>query len=218
MRRLAVLGAATLVLVLLVVAQLVLPGIAADQLRDRLSKNGRVESVEVSAFPAIELLWHQADKVVVKMESYRSTTGHLSSLLDQAADVGTLDASVGSFDTGLLSLRNAALHKSGSMLTGSATVTQGALRAAIPFLDSVEPVASSNGQLTLRGTGTLLGVTASLDATVRALNGALVVSPDVPFGGLATITVFSDPHVAVQSVGARSVNGGFAVSARGRLN
>jgi hypothetical protein len=217
-RRLAVLIAAALVVLLLLIAQLILPGLAADQLRDRLSKNGKVLDVEVSAFPAIELLWHQADKVVVRMESYRSTAGHLSSLLDQAADVGTLDASVASFDTGLLSLHDATLHKRGNTLTGSATVTEAALKAAVPFLDSVQPVASSGGQLTLRGTGTLLGVTASLDATVRAQNGALVVTPDVPFGGLATITVFHDPHVTVQSVAARAASGGFSVTAQAKLH
>lgn len=218
MRRLVALTAAGLVIVLLVVAQLVLPGIAADQLRDRLSKNGKVLSVEVSAFPAIELLWHQADKVVVRMESYRSGTGHLSSLLDQAADVDTLDASVANFNTGLLSLQNAILHKRGGTLTGSATVTQDALRAAIPFLDSVQPVTSSGGRLTVRGTATLLGVTASVDATVAPQKGALVISPDVPFGSLATITVFSDPHLSVQSVGASPTPGGFSVTAQARLH
>ena len=217
MRRMIAIGVGLVVVLLFGIGQLVLPGIAASTLRDQLSKNGKVLDVEVSAFPAIELLWHQADKVVVKMESYRSTTSHLSSLLDQAANVDTLDASAQRVDSGLLSLRNATLHKRGNTLTGSATVTQSALRTAIPFLDSVQPVASGDGQLTLRGTGTLLGVTASLDATVRSQNGALVVSPDVPFGGLATITVFSDPHVAVQSVGATPGSGGFSVSARAML-
>ena len=93
MRRLIAIAGAAVVLLVLVLAQLLLPGIAADQLRDRLSKNGKVESVSVSAFPAIELLWHDADKVVVRMASYRSRTGKLSSLLDEAGGVGTLDAS-----------------------------------------------------------------------------------------------------------------------------
>ena len=47
-----------------------LPGIAAQRLRDRLSRSGRVLEVKVEAFPAIELLWHQADRVVVRMASY----------------------------------------------------------------------------------------------------------------------------------------------------
>jgi hypothetical protein len=218
MRRLAALAAVGIVLLLLVLAQLFLPGIAAQQLRDRLSKNGKVLDVEVSAFPAIELLWHQADHVVVRMASYHSTAGHLSSLLDQSSDVGTLDASVREFSTGLVNLQDAALHKRGDELTGSAVVTQDALRSALPILDSVAPVASGNGQLTVRGTATLFGVTASVDATVRPHNGAIVVTPDIPFGGFATVTVFSDPHVAVQSVGASQAAAGFSVSAAARLH
>src|SRR5437764_7291533 len=139
MRRLIAIGVAVVVILLFGIGQLVLPGIAASTLRDQLSKDGRVLDVQVSAFPAIELLWHQADKVVVKMESYRSSTSHLSSLLNQSSDVGTLDASATSFDTGLLSLHNATLHKRGDTLTGSATVTENALRTAVPFLDPAPP-------------------------------------------------------------------------------
>jgi hypothetical protein len=217
MRRLIAIGAAAAVLLLLVVAQLVLPGIAAQQLRDRLSKNGKVLSVSVSAFPAIELLWHDADRVVVRMASYQSSTGKLGSLLDEASGVGTLAASVGVLDTGLLTLRNATLSKHGDQLTGSASVTESDLRTAVPFLDNVQPVASGGGQLTLRGTATLFGVTASVDATVAAQGGKLVVAPDIPLGGLATVTVFSDPHLQVQGVAAAGTTGGFSVSAQARL-
>ena len=110
-------GVVATVLLLVVLAQLFLPGIAADQLRDRLSKNGRVLDGPVSAFPAIELLWHDADKVVVRMASYHSSTGHLSSLLDEAGGVGTLDAAANVLTAGLLTLRNASLSKRGDELT-----------------------------------------------------------------------------------------------------
>src|SRR5436305_15339365 len=117
MRRIAALASAVvLLLVLLVVAQLVLPGIAAQRLRDRLGKNGTVISVHVSAFPAIELLWHQADSITVRMASYHSSTGRLSSLLAQSSDVDTLNASTNVMHTGLLTLHNATLHKRGDAL------------------------------------------------------------------------------------------------------
>jgi hypothetical protein len=217
MRRIIGIGVASVVLLCLVLAQLLLPGIAADQLRDRLSKNGKVEEVSVAAFPAIELLWHDADKVIVRMASYRSSTAKLSSLLDEAAGVGTIDATATLLTTGLLTIHNATLHKRGDELTATASVTRSDLRAAIPFLDSVQPVASAGGQLTVRGTATLFGVTASVEATVATSTGRLVVTPDVPFGGLATITLFSDPHVRVQSVSATPAPDGFTVSARASL-
>jgi len=209
--------AVAVVVLLLVIAQLVLPGMAAQSLRDRLGKSGKVLDVEVSAFPAIELLWHHADKVVVRMQQYRSNTGHLSSLLDEAGNVGTLDASADQLSAGLLTLRNASLRKRGDQVTGNAQVTEDDLRASLPILQSVQPVASGGGQLTLRGTATLFGATASVDATVRALQGQLVVQPDIPFGGLATISVFNDPHLQVQGVSANGAPGGFSVSAQGTL-
>ena len=218
MRRIAVLVIVGVVLLVLVVGQLVLPGIAAQRLRDRLSHNGTVLSVKVSAFPAITLLWHHANKVVIRMASYQSGSGSLGGQLDEASDVGTLDASTQLFRSGLLTLRNASLHKHGDQLTGTATVTEQDLRAAVPFLDNVQPVASGGGTLTLRGTATLFGLTASADATVAAQDGKLVVAPDVPFGGLATLTLFADPHLAVESVSASPAPGGFRVSATARLH
>ncbi len=217
MRRLAALGAVLVVLVLLVVAQLVLPGVAEQRIRDRLDGSGQVLAVHVSAFPAIELLWHHADSIDVRLGRYRSTPGRLSSLLDQAGGVGTVTASATEVQTGLLTLQDAVLHKHGDQLTGTARVTEADVRTALPVLQSVTPVTSGDGKLTVRGTASLFGVSAAVDATVGAQDGKLVVVPDVPFGGLATITVFSDPQIAVQSVGARSIAGGFIVQASARL-
>ena len=75
-----------------------------SQLRDRLSKSGSVLRVEVSAFPAIKLLWHQADKVVIQLGNYRSSSSKLSSTLGQVGDAGTLDASANRLVAGLLTL------------------------------------------------------------------------------------------------------------------
>jgi hypothetical protein len=218
LKRLAVLATALVVLVLLVVAQLVLPGIAAQRLRDRLASMGTVISVKVSAFPAIELLWHHADHVVVRMSDYRAPVTSLGSDLAGAGDAGSVDASTTQLDVGLLTLRDASLTKRGDRLTGRARVTQADLRTAVPFIDDVRPVASGGGQLTLQGTATLLGVTASVDATVSAQDGKVIVQPDVPFGGLATLTVFSNPHLAVQDIAATAVPGGFLLRAQAQLH
>jgi hypothetical protein len=211
MRRLAAMAVAGVVVLLLVVAQLVLPGIASQRLRDRLSRSGRVLEVRVSAFPAIQLLWHHADSVVVRMATYRASPARLPGTLDQAGDVGSLRASAQTFQDGLLTLHAASLVKQGNRLTGRAVVAEADLRAAVPFLSSLTPVASAGGRLTLRGTATFLGLSATVDATVSAQDGKLVVAPDVPFGGLATVTVFSDPRIRVQGVSASPAPGGFAV-------
>jgi hypothetical protein len=213
-RRLIALGIAGLVLLVLVVAQLVLPGIAARHLRDQLARSGTVLSVKVNAFPAIKLLWHQADSVVIRLGRYRSGASHIGGTLSGASDVGTLDASVQQLESGAITLHDVTLEKRGSEMSAAATVMEADLRSAVPFLSNVTPVASSGGQLIMRGTASLLGLSATVDAVVAAHNGALVVAPDVPFGGVATITLFDNPHIRIQSVSAVDVPGGFKLSAQ----
>lgn len=198
-------------------AQLLLPGIAANRLRSHLSRYGEVQSVHVSAFPAIELLWHNADSVRIALASYRSQGEQVGSLLEQAGKVGSIDVTATVADLGLLRLRHVTLRKRGSRFTAAARVSESDLRAAVPFLDGVVPVTGEGDRLILRGTATVLGVSATVDATVAVRDGALVVAPDVPFGGLAALTLFSDPHVAVQTVTATAAPGGFTVSATGYL-
>lgn len=218
MRRLIALGIAGLVLLVLVVAQLVLPGIAERHLRDQLGRSGTVLSVKVSAFPAIKLLWHRADSVVIRLGRYHAGSSQIGSSLAGARDAGTIDASAQEVASGALTLRDATLRKHGSELTGSATIMESDLRSAVPFLNNVQPIASSGGRLILRGTASVLGLNASVDAVVAVRDGTLVVAPDVPFGGIATITLFDNPHIRVQSVGATDLPGGFKLSAVARLH
>jgi LmeA-like phospholipid-binding len=217
MRRTIAIAAAAAVVIVLVLAQLLLPGIATQRLRDRISRSGQVLQLEVHAFPAIKLLWHRADRVVVRVAQYRSSPGHLGGQLGQTGETGSLDASTQELDAGLLTLRDATLRKRGDTLTGRARVAVDDLRRSLPILQSLTPVAMGGGQLSLRGTATLLGVTATVTATVAAQDGRLIVQPDVPFGGLATLTLFADPHVYVQGVSATPAPGGFSVSGTAQL-
>ena len=213
MRRLIALGVAGVVVAVLIVAQLVLPGIAADRVRDQLARSGTVLAVNISAFPAIKLLWHHADHVVVRLGRYRAPASSIEGSLGSADAVGKLDVSAQELDSGVITLHDAVLHKRGSQLTGSATIMESDLRSAVPFLDNVEPVESSDGALVLRGTASLFGLSATVNAVVAAQDGALVVAPDVPFGGIATITLFNDPRLRVESVSATTAPGGFKLMA-----
>jgi hypothetical protein len=210
-------GLLLVIVLLLAIAQAVLPGIAAQTLRDRLARSGEVQSVEVEAFPAIELLWHRADRVVVRMRTYRSNSAALSRTLGQLANTGSLDASAEQLDTGLLTLRDARLTKRGNELRAAATITEADLRSSLPVLDSARLVGSSGGQITVQGTATVLGLIATVNVTVGAQNGALVAAPDVPFGGLATITLFSNPRIEVRGVRASPTAGGFQLAAAASL-
>lgn len=199
------------------VGQIVLPGIAASVLRDRLARSGRVLSVQVSAFPAVQLLWHSADSVTVRMASYQSGAGHLTSLLQESRRVGSLHASVGVLRSGLLTLHDVTLVKRGSQLVGTGTLLDSDLRRSVPFLQSVRLLSAGPRSLTLAGTASLFGVGATVPAMIEPQNGRLVVVPDVPLGGLATVSVFSEPHVSVEGVGGRAIPGGLRVTAWARL-
>jgi len=208
------------VLLLELVAQLVLPGIAADNVRDQLQKSGRVENVQVDAFPALKLIFHKADTVTVKMASYTSSTSRLTNLLEESNDVGTLHASAGTFTDGLLTLHDATLTKHGDTLTGTAQVDEKDLTHAIPLIKSVTPIASTGGTLTLRGTAELPIVgDITVPFVVEVQNGALIAAPDIPVvGGLATLQLFKNAHLTITRVSAKKSAGGFTVSATGTLH
>ena len=205
------------VIALAVVAQLVLPTLAEHRLRDRLEHDGSVERVEIHAFPAIELLWHHADRVVVRMGRGQGGTGHLADRLAEAGDTDRLDARVGELRVLTLRLHDARLTKDGDRLRGQATVTDADLTAALPPGFDAHPVASGGGSLVFEGTAELLGRRFSGQAVVGPRDGRLVLTPDIPFGGFLTLTLFADPRLDVQGVGARRVPGGFTLTARARL-
>ncbi|HEX4109187.1 MAG TPA: LmeA family phospholipid-binding protein [Solirubrobacteraceae bacterium] len=207
------------VCVLLALSQLLLPGIAASRLRTRLSRNGVVERVSVSAFPALKLLWGHADKVTVHYASMHVNNARVSSLMGQSRNVGKVDVYARTLDIGPLSLTNAVLHKRGDQLTGEAALSTAALSHALPSGFSVQPVASGNGELELRASASLFGLGVSADVLLEAQEGSLVLVPiGIPIiGSSLRLTVFNEPNARVSGVGARTQAGGYLLTAQGRL-
>ena len=216
-RRIAI-ALAVLIVVLLVGSQLLLPGLAERRVRDDLRSAGQVRDVEVRAFPALKLLVGRADRVDVRIGESRAGTGRLSDLIADAEGVETLDARIEVLRLGALVLRDVRLDKEGDRLDGRATLTREALQAAVPAGLGFRPVAAGDGQLLFEATAGLLGVQARIRARLAAQDGALVIAPEgIPFGGLATLTVFRDPRIAMTSVGATEGPGGYALTTQGRL-
>lgn len=216
MRRVAIsVGAACVVV--LVGGQLVAPSIATTVLRDRLAKDGRVISAKLSAFPWLQLLWQHADTVNVRMADYHPAPARIQELLAQAEGIGKLDISVAVLHTGLLTLHEVSFSKHGDEMVGAAQLDLRDLQAAFPVVRSLTPVHEADGQLVLRGTASVLGVSASVDVDVVARDGKLVVAPTGLLGGLATVTLFDDPQISVQSVTATTVPAGIRFVARGRV-
>jgi hypothetical protein len=215
--RRAIIAILLVVVAALVAAQLILPGVSEQRLRDRLGRDGRVTRVEVHSFPAIKLLWNRADRVVVRMNSASAGTGKVADLLASARDAGEVDARVGELKVTLLRLRDVRLRKRGDRFDGRATVTTADLSSSLPAGFTLRPVAAGGGTLVFEGTATILGRTLRARAVAAARDGKLLVAPDVPFGGLVALTVFADPRVAVEDVGAQAAADGFTLTAKARL-
>jgi hypothetical protein len=186
-------------------------------LRDRLAKDGRVISAKLSAVPWLPLLWQHADKVTVRMAEYHPAPHRIQELLSQAEGIGTLDIAIGVLHTGLLTLHEVSFSKQGDEMVGAAQLDLRDLQSAFPLVRSLTPVHEPDGQLVLRGTASVLGVSASVDVDVVARDGKLVVAPTGLLGGLATVTLFDDPQISVQAVSASSVPGGIRFVARARI-
>lgn len=213
--------AAAVAVVVTAVAQLVLPGVGEHSLRSDLAPYGPVRHVSISSLPAIKLLWHRADRVNVSMDSYRSEPGGHGSLADflsRTRSAGKLDARVGLVEAQLVTLHDVRLHKDGDALVGEARLTQKELSAALPTFVDIRPISASQNGIVVRARASAVGRTATVRLRVLADGGKVVVQPDgLPFGSLASIHVFSDPRVYVESLGAKLQGDQYLITARARL-
>jgi hypothetical protein len=200
-------------LLLLLLAQLVLPRIAASRISSRVGRYGSVESVSVRAWPAVELLWGSAESVSVRARSLSLSPSDAAKLLWEARGVKSLQFAALSVQLGPLGLGEARVHKQGSSLGGEALIGEANVRAALPKGVAVKLVRSEDGTVQVTTSGGIFGVGPSVQALAAAVEGKLVVRP---FGFLLrglTLTLFSDPHVYVEGVGA-SVRPGSPLSYR----
>ncbi len=193
--------AAAAVLALLALAQLVLPRIAASRISSRVGRYGHVEHVSVSAWPAVKLLWGDADSVTVRAGALALSPAQAASLLREGRGVARLDASATAVRLGSLAVSEASLAKRGEVLSARAHASQAAVRAALGPGVSVRLLASGGGRVRVAAAGSLFGVGATVAAVAEGEDGKLVVHPEGLFGALR-LTLFSDRHVHVVGVGA----------------
>jgi DUF2993 family protein len=206
----AVLGGLVL---LLAAAQLILPRIAESRLRHQLEREADVREVSVHAFPALKLLFGDADSVKVRLGEVHAGTSHFADMLASTERTGDLDASAASLDLGPLVLRDLRLRKRGDSLTGQASLDRADLDRALPVDVGLRPINTADGQLVLEASAGPISVRARLAAS----DGKLRISPDGLLGGFAALTLFSDPRLDVLGVGSRPRTDGYTFTARGRL-
>jgi hypothetical protein len=195
------------IVLMLVLAQLFLPAIAANRVRSRVEKYGTVKSVTVQAWPAVELLWGKAESVNVKAGSLSLSKAQTAKLLGEAHGVTSISASVESVKEGPLQLYDASLQKQGDALLGAAWASRADVKTALGEGFEVQLLHSGGGRVQVSVEGGLFGVKASVEAITEAQEGKVVVHPlGFLLEGLK-LTLFAEPNVYVEGVGASATAG-----------
>jgi hypothetical protein len=97
---------------------------------------------------------------------------------------------------------DASLQKHGSRLSAQAVASEADVKAALPEGFAVRLLRSEGGDVEVQASGALFGVGATVNALAGASDGKLVAHP---LGFLIEgfqLTLFSQPHVYVEGVGA----------------
>jgi hypothetical protein len=197
------------VVAILVLAQIIVPGIAAKEIRKEVGKYGVVESVSVHAFPAIELAW-KAGSATVKIKTITVTPNQAVNLLEETKKINNLDmymkslkvnvpASTGG-EASAISLEAVTVHKNGSNIAAQATIEASQLSKALPGGFEATPIANGQGKFELALKGGFLA-SGTQDAVVDGHDGKIVVEPSGQPN--ETLVVFSDKRVSVGAIHAR---------------
>jgi hypothetical protein len=223
MRRALLAGAGLLVLAL-IAAQLLLPGVAEDNLRSDLDKQGTDARVEIKAFPAVKLLFGHADDVTIEVANLKTDEDggddgdSLSDLLAQTSKTKKLDVHVNVLEDKLLRIQDVRLTKDGDALTAVVKLRKSDVDEALPAELSLTDTKVPNG-LAVAGSTDVFGEQIDAEAKIYADDdGSLVLEPsDELLGDLVSVPIFEDPRVAVDSISAKNSGDGYVVTARGHL-
>jgi hypothetical protein len=106
-------------------------------------------------------------------------------------------------------------RKRGQHIATEVTLTEADLGSTSSSGFEVHPLESGPGFVKVRASGSLFGMQASVDALVAAREGKLVAQPiGIPFAQFVQLTLFSDPHVYLDSIAATPQQGGREASWR----
>jgi hypothetical protein len=151
------LGTAAAVVAALGLAQLLLPGLAAQGVRDELDRYGVVKSATVSAFPAIELLWGCGQSASVSAENLDMGFSQAGELLWKARQVKRIDMIAESMRLGSITMHSVRTEKRGTALYIQGTAGPADFSRAAPGGMEVLSLESVPGGVQARVSGNLFG-------------------------------------------------------------
>lgn len=194
-------------MVVLGLAQAILPRLAADGVRDRVKPYGHLEDVSVEAFPAIELLWGKADSASATAKRLSLSGADAVKLVwegrgvhDTTLKVAALELKVPGLPSGVV-LHDVVVRKRGDRLESQSTITQADLDRASPSGVRIRLLASEPGTVKVIASGSLFGVRATVEAVAMPSEGKLIAQPlNIPFGGFVRMTLVADPHLYLEGI------------------
>ncbi len=193
------LAVALVVVLLLAGGQLVLPALAARQVRHEVGDPDA--TVEVAAYPAWKLVAGHADRVTVRADRLGDDGGSLTDLLRRAEDVGETHAVIGRVRVGDVTLRDLDARIADGRVRATARLSLAELSAQVPGGGRLQPVApAADGRPRLRVTTSVLGVRAGATVVLTARDGRIEVAPEAGLASLLRIPVFADPALRVDGV------------------
>jgi hypothetical protein len=103
----------TALAVLVVGAQFLVPGIGEGQIEDRLTENGGAAAVDLSATPAVRLLWGDGDRIEVRGSDLDLDLSENPEVFDRLDGFGNVDVSLSDFRAGPFEVTSFALARDG---------------------------------------------------------------------------------------------------------
>lgn len=200
-------------------AQIILPGVAEQRVRDSLGRWADGLSVTVSATPAVRLLFGHADHVGVRIARLRlpGAGSPLADLLVRTRQTDDLDVRVATLVTHGLVIRDVYASKRGLALSAEGTLSKLAIEAVLPFNLRLGASAQSGQSLLFSATATILGQPITGSALLVARDGNLEIAPNLPLLSALHVNLFSDPRVAVDRISLVTAGDAYTFSVAGHL-
>ncbi len=127
-----VLGAGAVVLVLLVAAQIFLPGLVADDVEERLTEGGGDAEVSIEAVPAARLLLGDGDRIEVRGSGLVLDVEDRPDVLDRLDGFAEVDVALERVEAGPFSVESFALAADGD---GSYRLRSSAVTSGVELLE-----------------------------------------------------------------------------------
>jgi hypothetical protein len=102
------------VAVVLLVAQLIAPGIGEGRIEDRLTENGGTATADLSATPAVRLLWGDGDSIEVRGSDLDLDLSEDPEVFDRLDGFGDVDVALSDFRAGPFAVTSFELTRDGS--------------------------------------------------------------------------------------------------------